>query len=64
MYKGVRIYKNENEFYFENGVKFDEKLMDKLGVVNETEIKIKDDYSKNEMEKIIDEIVEIMEKMK
>jgi hypothetical protein len=59
MYKGVKIYKNENEFCFENGIKFDKKLMDKLGVVE-----IKDDYSKNEMEKIIDEIVEIMEKMK
>jgi hypothetical protein len=59
MYKGVKIYKNENEFCFENGIKFDEKLMDKLGVVE-----IKDDYSKNEMEKIIDEFVEIMEKMK
>ena len=41
-----------------------EYVNDKLGVVNEIEIKIKDDYSKNEMEKIIDKFVEIMEKMK
>ena len=41
-----------------------ESVDDKLGVVNEIEIKIKDDYSKNEMEKIIDKLVEIMEKMK
>ena len=41
-----------------------EYVNDKLGVVNEIEIKIKDDYSKNEMEKIIDKLVEIMEKMK
>lgn len=41
-----------------------ESVDDKLGVVNEIEIKIKDDYSKNEMEKIIDKFVEIMEKMK
>jgi hypothetical protein len=41
-----------------------ESVDDKLGVVNEIEIKIKNDYSKNEMEKIIDKFVEIMEKMK
>ena len=41
-----------------------EYVNDKLGVVNEIEIKIKDDYSKNEMEKITDKFVEIMEKMK
>lgn len=41
-----------------------ESVDDKLGVVNEIEIKIKDDYSKNEMEKIIDKFVEVMEKMK
>ena len=41
-----------------------ESVDDKLGVVNEIEIKIKVDYSKNEMEKIIDKLVEIMEKMK
>ena len=41
-----------------------EYVDDKLGVINEIEIKIKDDYSKNEMEKIIDKFVEIMEKMK
>jgi hypothetical protein len=41
-----------------------ESVNDKLGVVNEIEIKIKNDYSKNEMEKIIDKFVEIMEKMK
>ena len=37
--------------------------MDKLKLVNEIEIEIKDDYSKNELEKIIDKFVEIMEKM-
>lgn len=41
-----------------------ESVDDKLGVVNKIEIKIKDDCSKNEMEKIIDKFVEIMEKMK
>ena len=46
MYKGIKIYKNENGFYLENG------------------IKISEEYSENEIEKIIDNFVEIMEKMK
>ena len=30
MYKGIGIYKKENEFYFENGVKIDGKEYEKL----------------------------------